>query len=783
MSLTRLQPLSVNANADFTFANVTSTYFLGNGYFLTGITTGGTSIVNGNSNVAVSANSNVTIGVAGTSNVVVVTQNTVDVTGNVSANFYTGNGYYLTGITGGTSYSNTNVAAYLPTYTGNVSANYFIGNGSTLTDITGANVVGNVTYAVQSHYANIANSVAGANVSGNVSYAITSNYANTANAVAGTNVSGNVADAVHAYYADVANSVTGANVSGNVTSAVQSHYANIANSVTGANVSGQVSNALIAGTVYTDAQPNITSVGTLSSLTVSGLITATATGIKAANIQDTSGTVTLVTRYGNQVGDIGVYGNITAGTNGSGNVVATYFVGNGYYLTGITGGTSYSNTNVAAYLPTYTGNVAGNYFIGNGSTLTNITGSNVTGYVPNATNANSATTADTVTTNAQPNITSVGILTGLVVSGNITPTANLTYSLGNNTHRFNDLYLSGNTIFLGTQSLSADGNGISITGNLSGSGSELTDINGANVTGQVSNALIAGTVYTTAQPNITSVGTLSGLSVTGLITATGTGIKASNIQDSAGTVTLVTGYASQSGDVGVYGNIVAGTSGSGNITATYFVGNGYYLTGISGGGSYSNTNVSDYLPTYTGNISAGNLSLTGAITDSGQLDIQTTAGSANIVLTPNGSGNVNTPANLTVTGNITGGAISANNTLTIQQVTEKIKVDSSTGSGNYSIDYSQGSTVMLSGLSGNINIVISNVPTTSNISIVTTAVISQGVTAYIPSNVYINNSLQTILWVSGATPTGTASKNEVFSFALLNNSGSWAVLGQSSYYG
>jgi hypothetical protein len=546
----------------------------------------------------------------------------------------------------------------------------------------------------------------------------------------------------------------------------------------------------------------------------------------------------------------------------TGNVSANYFIGNGSLLTGLTE-SSYGNANVANYLPTYTGNVSANYFIGNGSTLTNITGSNVTGYVPNANVANTATIAGTVTTNAQPNITSVGILTGLVVSGNITPTANLTYSLGNNTHRFNDLYLSGNTIFLGTQSLSADGNGISITGNLSGSGSELTGINGANVTGQVSNALIAGTVYTTAQPNITSVGTLSGLSVSGLITATGTGIKASNIQDSAGTVTLVTGYASQSGDVGVYGNITAGTSGSGNITATYFVGNGSQLTGITATPTGSNTELqfnnagslgASSKLTWNGTLlSTENLAVTNSSGDEGgeillskpvsnttiagtgvTVDIYQnkirffeqggTARGAYIDITAAGAGvasnllaggstvspggsntyvqfndsgsfggvadltfnkatNTLSATNLTVTGNITGGAISANNTLTIQQVTEKIKVDSSTGSGNYSIDYSQGSTVMLSGLSGNINIVISNVPAISNISIVTTAVISQGVTAYIPSNVYINNSLQTILWVSGATPTGTASKNEVFSFALLNNSGSWTVLGQSSYYG
>ena len=59
----------------------------------------------------------------------------------------------------------------------------------------------------------------------------------------------------------------------------------------------------------------------------------------------------------------------------------------------------------------------------------------------------------------------------------------------------------------------------------------------------------------------------------------------------------------------------------------------------------------------TGNITAGNLLLSGAIVDSAQLDIQTSAANANIVLTPNGTGNVNTGANVSVTGNITGGNV------------------------------------------------------------------------------------------------------------------------------
>lgn len=83
MALTKLQPSGVNASADFTFANVTSTsYFIGDGGLLSNIAvSGGTSIVNGTSNVAVGVNGNVTFGVNGTSNIVVVSNTQVVTTG------------------------------------------------------------------------------------------------------------------------------------------------------------------------------------------------------------------------------------------------------------------------------------------------------------------------------------------------------------------------------------------------------------------------------------------------------------------------------------------------------------------------------------------------------------------------------------------------------------------------------------------------------------------------------------------------------------------------------
>jgi hypothetical protein len=140
--------------------------------------------------------------------------------------------------------------------------------------VAGANVVGQVTNAASS---DVALSVAGANVTGEVPFAA------TANAVAGANVSGQVANAASA---DVALSVAGANVSGQVANAAS---ADVALSVAGANVVGEVATAnyaAYAGNVTIAAQPIITSVGTLTSLTVAGVTALGAVG----NVKITGGT-------------------------------------------------------------------------------------------------------------------------------------------------------------------------------------------------------------------------------------------------------------------------------------------------------------------------------------------------------------------------------------------------------------------------------------------------------------------------------------------------------------
>jgi len=230
----------------------------------------------------------------------------------------------------------------------------------------------------------------------------------------------------------------------------------------------------------------------------------------------------------------------------------------------------------------------------------------------------------TLTTAAQPNITSLGNATQVTVSGNLNPNANVTYDLGNTTSRWRDLYLAGNTIFIGDQTISANTTSISLSGNVS-----------------VGN--ISGIITTAAQPNITSLGTLANLTVTGNVTvATGTitgdgsglsSINGSNISSGVvsaarlngtyaisvtGTAATVT--ASAQPNITSVGTLTALTV-TGNVTAGGIKTNNYYLadgTPVNFSGTYGDANVAAYLPTYTGTVGATALT-TGANTTAGSI--------------------------------------------------------------------------------------------------------------------------------------------------------------------
>ena len=101
--------------------------------------------------------------------------------------------------------------------------------------------------------------------------------------------------------------------------------------------------------------------------------------------------------------------------------------------------------------------------------------------------------------------------------------------------------------------------------------------------------------------------------------------------DSTIQTTAYTGYGNVQVATYLQSGNIANVSVAGNVTATYFIGNGALLTGIAASSNYSNVQVAAYLATATinttGNITAGNLFTSGALYVA---NITTTGASGNI---------------------------------------------------------------------------------------------------------------------------------------------------------
>jgi hypothetical protein len=140
---------------------------------------------------------------------------------------------------------------------------------------------------------------------------------------------------------------------------------------------------------------------------VTALLNSYTSNITATKISAT-GTITANTFYGNGSQLSGIVATIA---NTVTNPIQTNITQVGALSTLSVVGTTRGYNFVAGGTVTAVGNISGNYILGNGAFLTGITST-----VANAVNAS---TAGTVTSNAQPNITSLGTLNSLTVRGNI----------------------------------------------------------------------------------------------------------------------------------------------------------------------------------------------------------------------------------------------------------------------------------------------------------------------------------------------------------------------------
>ena len=497
-----------------------------------------TKIQNGTSVVQIiDPNGNANVNINGTSNVAVfantgVTVSRLSAIGNIlTANYIFGNGAFLSGLPA--TYSNANVADFLPVYSGNIAAAYASVSGN----VVGGNILTLGNVSAQGTINASGNIVTNGYFVGTFAGNVTGNFvvpgSNTqvifntngnADAVAGmTYNKGSNTFSVLGVITAQANVVGGnlltaglISASSTVTSAATITGGNLATGGT-VSASGNITgaNLLTAGIV------SVTNTITGGNLATGGTISASS-NITGGNLI-TSGLISaLANIYSNAT--IHVLNDIDAG----GNIAATNYTGT---LVSVIG--NITGANIFAGIASASGNITGNYFLGNGACLT--------GVITSVANINNGTSNVNISSPGGNIIVSVAnnynivtfTTTGIIANGTISAAGNVT---------------TGNISTVGL---------ISLVGNI-----------------------YAGNVINAGLSSVTGNITAGNLLTNGLISASGN-ITSGNITANVYGTTI-----SASGNI-TAGNLSVGT---GNVTVGNIVNSGSNATGNIGSSSnYFNT--------------------------------------------------------------------------------------------------------------------------------------------------------------------------------------------------
>ncbi len=400
----------------------------------------------------------------------------------------------------------------------------------------------------------------------------------------------------------------------------------------------------------------------INDLTVTGNVTA---NYYLGNGSLLTGIITSVSNISNGTSNINIpaaNGNIQVSVGGTGNVI-TFTNNNAFRGSyGLTGAIFQANTAPASPQPGdqwyNTNNGILFEYLNDGTTSQWVDVNGIPGIIASSLSA----TAGTVTTNAQPNITSVGTLTSLVMAGNITPSSTNTYSLGNTTNRWDNLWLAGNTIYLGNADIKANATSLILTnpggGQLVVSGTGVASSNTIyNGNSNVTIATANGNVTLAAVGNTTMTITGTGANVTGTFRSTGATVLAS----ASGNVGI--GNASPGQKLTVAGTVESTSGGfkfpDGTTQNTAAAGGGGGVTSFSAGSTgFSPGTATNGAVTLSGTLYAtsGGTGVSSSPT-SGQLLIGTSFGSYNLGTLTAGSGIsiTNSSGNITIAATGAGG--------------------------------------------------------------------------------------------------------------------------------
>ena len=275
--------------------------------------------------------------------------------------------------------------------------------------------------------------------------------------------------------------------------------------------------------------------------------------LAAANLLYYSGNNTVVSNSGvssanttsgafQVVGGMGVTGNVWAGNIWS----TSLYTGSGVFWSGnlqpiYLGNVLSANNLIFTNSTTNTLQVNGGANIGNLLTVGNTITASGNIVAASGVSSTNTTTGALVVVGGAGVSGNLNIGGNVTVGGNIIPTANVTYNLGSPTQRFASLYLSGNTIYIGSATISASagsmtlttdtGGSFSVTGSIAGQGTgtfgnllansgvasngtnsgALQVVGGAGITGNVNaGGNITVTNFLTTGANITSQGNIIG---------------------------------------------------------------------------------------------------------------------------------------------------------------------------------------------------------------------------------------------------------------------------------
>jgi hypothetical protein len=348
---------------------------------------------------------------------------------------------------------------------------------------------------------------------------------------------------------------------------------------------GTVANVLsanfanFAGNVTSSSQPNITSLGTLTTLSATGTATfgnVVVTGnLQVGNLfannanysnfagQVVDNTQSNITSLG-ILTNLSVSGNITSGNANLGNlVIANYFSGNGSSLSSINGA-NVSQVSNAGYA-----DIAG--------TAYSVSGANVSGEVANANYSSYANIAASANSVALANVSGIGNIANINLDGS---SSNVLFGNGVFAPESTSIANANYANFAGTAFSVAVGNVTGIgniaTVNLDGNASNALQGNGTFGPYSANATILTGTILNNGvvSSSLTSVGTLTSLSVSG----------------NANLGNLVTANFF-SGDGSLLSN-VNGSNVSNVANANYanFAGTAYSVSGANVSGEVANAN-------------------------------------------------------------------------------------------------------------------------------------------------------------------------------------------------